>query len=486
MVDHALIAGAKPAVDKGGGIGGGVVDVARADAGSPHADLARRSGGKHPAAIVQDCHFGPGGDPHRAGAPRTRRQGIARHLMGGLGHAVGFDHRASEQLFQLPHHRGRQGGGRGAQKPQPMAADRGPVAFAARQDRLIHGRHRRDPCRLRLLEPAEEFQGVESGRGEDAGAGGQRTGDGADQPVDMEQRHDVEAAILGAEGQSRPDLGGRGSEIGLGQRHQLGTRGGARGMQHQGGIAGRGGPAGSHRARGPAEREAETPRRRARLHLERGDGNSQPFGDGTRRRFGPRGDQQRLGLQIAEIELELGGAIGGIEGRGGAGGTAGDEGSRRLGPVGQDHGQAVAPPDAFAVERGDGLADLPVEFAMEQCAPPGRRNRHIRRARPGEEIDERGHGLRSIIIAASRNLRPLTLTSPPRSLGRGDFLDSPSPALGRERVGVRVGERNISGLGQKRGEVKAMGRRPLLERAGRRFVRAYPSFFWRVSASSWR
>ena len=260
-----------------------------------------------------------------------------------------------------------------------MAADRGPVAFAARQDRLIHGRHRRDPCRLRLLEPAEEFQGVESGRGEDAGAGGQRTGDGADQPVDMEQRHDVEAAIPGAEGQGRPDLGGRGSEIRLGQRHQLGTRGGARGMQHQGGIAGRGGPAGSHRAHGSAEREAEAPRR-ARLRLERADGNSQPFGDGTRRRFGPRGDQQRLGLQIAEIELELGGAIGGIEGRGGAGGTAGDEGGRRLGSVGQDHGQAVAPSHALAVERGDGLADLLVELAMGEWAPSGCGNRNIRRA----------------------------------------------------------------------------------------------------------
>ena len=41
------------------------------------------------------------------------------------------------------------------------------VARGAREDRLVHGRHRRVPGRLRLVEPVEEVQRVEARRAED-------------------------------------------------------------------------------------------------------------------------------------------------------------------------------------------------------------------------------------------------------------------------------------------------------------------------------
>ena len=55
------------------------------------ADLARR---QQLPAVVHDRDLGPGGEPDRAGLARRGRQRVARHLVRGLGHAVGLDHRA--------------------------------------------------------------------------------------------------------------------------------------------------------------------------------------------------------------------------------------------------------------------------------------------------------------------------------------------------------------------------------------------------------
>ena len=42
------------------------------------------------------------------------------------------------------------------------------------------------------------------------------------QPVDVEERHDVEAAIAGLQREPAGDIGGRRAEVGAGQRHDLG------------------------------------------------------------------------------------------------------------------------------------------------------------------------------------------------------------------------------------------------------------------------
>ena len=76
------------------------------------------------------------------------------------------------------------------------------VAVGAGQDRLMHGGHRGVPGGIRFLEPGEEFQRIEAGRADhrrarrDAGQGG------GDQPVDVKQRHDVEADIAGRQRQA--------------------------------------------------------------------------------------------------------------------------------------------------------------------------------------------------------------------------------------------------------------------------------------------
>ena len=111
------------------------------------------------------------------------------------------------------------------------------VARRARQDRLVHGRHRRVPGRLRLVEPLEEAERVEARRAEHAAAGRERGEHRRDQAVDVEQRHDVEAAVVGREPQRRADVGGRGREVGVAQRHQLRPRGRAGGVEEEGDVA---------------------------------------------------------------------------------------------------------------------------------------------------------------------------------------------------------------------------------------------------------
>ena len=59
-----------------------------------------------------------------------------------------------------------------------------------------------------------------------------------DQAVNVKQRHDVEAAILGHKLQTVADVGGRRHQIALRERHDLGPRRGSRGVEHHGHIPG--------------------------------------------------------------------------------------------------------------------------------------------------------------------------------------------------------------------------------------------------------
>ena len=59
------------------------------------------AGGSRLPASSMIADLGAGGDADFAGLARAGRQEVARHLMGGLGHAVGFDHGRVEVAFQL-------------------------------------------------------------------------------------------------------------------------------------------------------------------------------------------------------------------------------------------------------------------------------------------------------------------------------------------------------------------------------------------------
>jgi len=64
------------------------------------------------------------------------------------------------------------------------------------KDRLVHGGNGRVPRRVELLDESEESESAETGRAHDLGAGQQAGEHHSDEPVDVEQRHHVEAAIL--------------------------------------------------------------------------------------------------------------------------------------------------------------------------------------------------------------------------------------------------------------------------------------------------
>ena len=80
--------------------------------------------------------------------------------------------------------------------------------------------------------------------------------------------------------------------------------------------------------------------------------------DGERRRApSPRCDARAPSrLEVAQVELELLGAIGGVERRGGGARADADEGRRHLRPVGQHDRDPIVPPDAEAVQRLDRAA----------------------------------------------------------------------------------------------------------------------------------
>ena len=117
------------------------------------------------------------------------------------------------------------------------------------------------------------------------------------------------------EPQRRADVRRRGGEIGLRQRHDFWARRRAGGVQHERDVVGHG------RARhaGLADRlarDAEGAGRRVVVRLDAEDRDAEPLGHRFRRRIAVRVDQQRLGPEVGEIELEFFRPVGGIERRG--------------------------------------------------------------------------------------------------------------------------------------------------------------------------
>src|SRR3954449_2648055 len=98
-VDATLITGSEPALDERSRVGVRIVDVAGHDGRALDRELADLAGGKAPAIQIQYSDVDAGCSAHRAWSSRFRRQRIARHLVCGLGHAVGLDDRRTERAF---------------------------------------------------------------------------------------------------------------------------------------------------------------------------------------------------------------------------------------------------------------------------------------------------------------------------------------------------------------------------------------------------
>ena len=126
-----------------------------------------------------------------------------------------------------------------------------------------------------------------------------------DQPVDVEQGHHVERAVIGRKLERGRDVAGRGPDVGMRQRHDFRPRGGAGGVQDERDVIrfGGTGPAGGARAASPTARNAPAPACRSGVSVK----SATPSFSAARkrRRCAARFDDQRLGLEILEVELEF-------------------------------------------------------------------------------------------------------------------------------------------------------------------------------------
>src|SRR5262249_22457680 len=86
LVQIPKVAGEKPPVAKGSGVGGRVFQVSPRDGGTSQGDLPVYAGGDFPAFRVEDCYFGGGGlsDP----PPLASAQKNGGHLQGALRAAI--------------------------------------------------------------------------------------------------------------------------------------------------------------------------------------------------------------------------------------------------------------------------------------------------------------------------------------------------------------------------------------------------------------
>ncbi len=139
--------------------------------------------------------------------------------------------------------------------------------------------------------------------------------------------------------------------------------------------------------------------------------------DGTRGRVRAALDDQRLGVEIAEIEIELVGAIGGVERRGRRPACHRDEGGRHLRPVRHHHRDRVALIDAERAQRAAGLL-----HQAQQLGP--RHGLAVRRADRRRLGIARAQQVGDGLARVRAHLSPITLRCDPA--GRPRALRQPA------------------------------------------------------------
>ena len=220
-----------------------------------------------------------------------------------------------EGRFDLGDDLRRHRGGRRAHEAQAMTGDDLAIVRGARQDRLMHRRHGRVPGRLCLLHPGEETQSIEAWRAKYAAASRERRQQPRHEPVNVKQRHDLEAAILRREGKRLCDVVCRRADILLRQRYDLGSRRRARRMQDESDGRGIGLTRRSRGTRGCCAIETERAGALLRRRRERDDCHAEIARHREGGRRAARFDDQRLRTEVRHVEMEFVGAIGWIERR---------------------------------------------------------------------------------------------------------------------------------------------------------------------------
>ena len=311
-----------------------------------------------------------------------------------LGHAVGFDHRTAEQPLQLGHDPGRQRRRGRADQAQARAARRSPGCAARAPG--SPGAWSARPCtrsaRTRSSQ-AKKRRALNPGVQTTAAPAARVASTAATRPWMWNSGMTFRHRSAGRQSEGAAHMVRRDAEVALRQRHDLGSRGGAGGVQHQGHLARPGRHRRGRRGSGTALRpQLELAGRRVRGYRQLEDADPVPRRHRARRRRGAGRHDQRLGLQVREVALELVGPVGGIERRRDGRGRERDEGRRHLGTVRQDEADRVAAADAAAVQRRDGPVDLAAQAAIGQRRPVDRSDRgRLVRAPPDDLLDAVGH-----------------------------------------------------------------------------------------------
>ena len=114
-----------------------------------------------------------------------------------------------------------------------MTGRRFTVSRSIGHDGLVNGRHRGIPRGIETGDPLKELALLEPRCADDARAGFDAREQRAHESVNMEERHDVEAAIRRCQREMLRDGARRGEQVAVRERHDLRLPRRARCMQHE-------------------------------------------------------------------------------------------------------------------------------------------------------------------------------------------------------------------------------------------------------------
>ena len=264
---------------------------------------------------------------------------------------------------------------------------------------------------LEVVDPRHEIRRLETGRARRGSARGEGGENRADEPVNVKQRHHVEAAVGWRKRKRVRDVPRREAQVGLRERRQFGPRGGAGGVQQQSRAMGRR----RERVQGAVFEARAFQAKHARRLFPDGvqpqDGNAARRGRRHDGRFGPGFDDHGPGPQVRQVEIQLRGRITRVERSAAAPGGDGQRAHGRLRPVGKHDSDAVFTAGPVRSQRRGHGSDMIQKFPIRQRIPPQAENRGPRGIIPRGgteqvvEVIESAHG----IVLRDRSFRAACL-----------------------------------------------------------------------------
>ncbi len=236
-IEHALIAGPKPAIDERRRVRIRIVLVPANDVRALDDDLAALTGSEVLSCRVHDADLHIGAATHRSRFAGGRRQRVGSHLMRRFGHAVRLEHRRSEGRLEIVHHLRRQRRAAGSNEPQLFRAGRlARFWIRPRKQQLVKRRHGGVPRGADVLCGAPERQRIELARNDDGAASRQRRQRGRNEAMHVKQRHHAERHVVAGQRIAARDVLRRDREVRVRQRHALRPAGAAARVQDEGNI----------------------------------------------------------------------------------------------------------------------------------------------------------------------------------------------------------------------------------------------------------